>query len=61
MEEKYHAFIKELVALTPGGPDYLELIAAIENGTVNYDSVDCLLNGFEFESYSAPPKKPWSE
>ncbi len=62
MDDKYRAFVTKLVAHTAGGPDAGELIAAIEADAVNWDSIGCLLGGFEFESYTEAPKTaPWDQ
>ena len=56
--EKYRKFVRNLVAMTAGGPPAEELVNAIETDTLNMDSFGHMLGGFKFESYTDPPKHP---
>ena len=53
--DRYRVFIRKLVCLTAGGPPSRQLIAAIEQDTVNYSAVHNMLAGFPFESYTEEP------
>ncbi len=53
--QRYRLFIRQLVCLTAGGPPSRQLVAAIEEDTVNMDAVAHMLAGFPFESYTEEP------
>ena len=52
---RYRAFIRALVCLTAGGPPSRQLVAAIEEDTVNLNAVGHMLAGFPFDSYTEEP------
>ena len=56
--ERYGEFIDELIRLTAGGPPAKELVAAIEDGTVNINAVHLMLIGLAPDSFTEEPPLP---
>lgn len=53
--ERYREFVEKVIDLTAGGPPAGQLIAAIEDGTVNMHAVHMMLAGEPFQSYTEEP------
>ncbi len=56
--ERYREFVDELIRLTAGGPPAKELVAAIEDGTVNSNAVHHMLIGLAPKSFTEEPPLP---
>lgn len=53
--ERYREFVENLIHLTAGGPPAGQLVAAIEDGTINMHAVHMMLAGEYFRSYTEEP------
>jgi hypothetical protein len=49
---RYRIFVEAVYRMCAGGPPVAELIASVEDGTVNLDAVHFMLAGFPFESFT---------
>jgi hypothetical protein len=54
--QRYRRFVEAVYEMCAGGPPVDELIASVEDGTVNLSAVHFMQAGFPFESFTEPLK-----
>jgi hypothetical protein len=52
--QRYRRFVEAVYEMCAGGPPVDELIASVEDGTVNLQAVGYMQAGFPFESFTEP-------
>lgn len=54
--QRYRRFVQAVYEMCAGGPPVEDLIASVEDGTVNLSAVHFMQAGFPFESFTEPLK-----
>lgn len=52
--QRYRRFVEAVYEMCAGGPPVAELIASVEDGTVNLHAVHFMQAGFPFSSFTEP-------